>query len=71
MKEKVYCKDCIYFILRPYRCAHPGNTTYRDTYYGKVYYYTEYPNKLNKNNDCKWFKKETIPHPPKGGTGQN
>jgi hypothetical protein len=81
MKEKVYCKDCVYFEKLPiyYKlfrveidaCNYPENITYMDTYKEKLKTHHQIPSIINENNDCEWFEKETIPHPPKGGTGQN
>ena len=64
---KVYCNDCKWYKDNSFKnsgyynikneCNHPTNKETVD-HYDKVYYqYTESPDTLNSNNQCKNYKK--------------
>jgi hypothetical protein len=62
MSGKVFCGKCkfLYWVWGdPPKCKYNENKFYFNDWYGK---YTEgkKPSELNKNNDCKWFKKGNI-----------
>jgi hypothetical protein len=69
MEEKVYCIDCRnfraydysygeYFV---YECHADENTKYRDSWLKRTFIYPMRPKKINKHNDCKWYKsKKTV-----------
>ena len=70
--NKVYCKNCQYFKCKPvymenpkYSCLHPSNEKTRDTWYDILYSYPLKPKKINKNNDCSWYKELVEKKPPK------
>jgi hypothetical protein len=56
---KVYCSGCKYFECIPGKCKSPNN---RPRFYNEAwkqaYLLSDPPSKLNKNNDCKWYKKK-------------
>ncbi len=61
MKKRVYCYCCEYykkgnsFSCFQDSCLSPKNKFKRRTYYQEIIY-GELPFKLNKNNNCKFFK---------------
>jgi len=57
MKQKpVFCKECRYFDLDQWACAHPENRMFCKNYYTWEYRPKNLPGTLNGNNDCTWFE---------------
>lgn len=73
-KEKVYCGECKWFAHQfrwvsswgpdeefgPELCEHPGNL--RDTHLERDGERISAPEKINANNDCKWFEPKEPPN---------
>ena len=57
VKEKVYCKDCKW--NEKYYCDHPENQEKKDDWYSREIT-SKRCDELNKNNDCKQFKKYSF-----------
>ena len=51
---KVYCEDCEYLLEDALLCKAPENRF--DSWHTSKHRHV--PMELNKNNDCKWWKKE-------------
>lgn len=49
---KVYCKGCKHQARDKYHCNHPDNIDV------KVNWWYDPAVIINKNNDCKWYKKK-------------
>ena len=66
--EKVYCSNCEYLgeTAREYKCIHSQNTKAKDTWLKVIYGYMVSPHKLNKHNDCSWYKNKPTVMPKKG-----
>ena len=62
--SKVYCIDCQNFrdysdhYGESYKCKSEHNTKTRSTWRNIVYSYPLKPKKINKNNDCTWYKEK-------------
>ena len=74
MTEKVFCEDCEYLVKpgpgeHTYRCCHADNIEREEsiTWLSKkvkvTKSYTRAPKEINKNNDCKWYKRDNSPGP--------
>jgi len=61
MKKKIYCTDCKYDVLCSDLCNAPENTEKKVDVYLKIE--TVYKKKcfeLNKDNNCKYYKKYKL-----------
>lgn len=62
MTEKVYCKECDFFIpIRhplPAECRHPDN--FKSNWYSKQATTIYHPSRKNKDNNCPWYQKKNI-----------
>ncbi len=72
MEYGIYCGKCMYYNRRmragnldSENCTHSSNTEWRQTYRESIPNYLENPMELNKNNDCKNYKIQTMSLPPK------
>lgn len=52
--SRVYCRNCSY--LQKEACTHPNNLKTIHTWKEIKYEYKRFPEKINKDNDCKDFK---------------
>jgi len=62
---KVFCKDCRWFFQNPevfehQECRHSNNFIVVESFYGKNKIPYKPPKMLNRNNDCKWYKKANV-----------
>jgi hypothetical protein len=48
-----------------YFCTHQLNLKTKDTWRNMIMRYPIKPKKMNKNNDCKWYKEKQVNVPPK------
>jgi len=57
-KEKVYCRDCKYFMMPNAfsYCDHANN--YEDSYYAPKDSMKKDPSDINQNNDCRWYERK-------------
>lgn len=67
MENEVFCSKCKYIfryeigkVFISYNCKHPNNIKVikEKNWFHKYTYEVEdrFPEDINKNNDCKWFK---------------
>ena len=57
--SKIYCKNCKYISGDKtviWLCNYPGNIEYRDNWLERRMNHKQMPMKMNKDNNCKWFK---------------
>jgi hypothetical protein len=60
---KVYCEDCKHLVdvnHITYYCHAPENCVSRDTWLGIEYKYPLRPRKINKKNNCTWYKEKKV-----------
>lgn len=60
MKQKIYCGYCKYFDdkIEFEICEHPKNIRkVINAYTGEEIEYIDFPYNINKNHDCKFFKR--------------
>ena len=61
--NKIFCQKCRFLLTRnihmemEYECHHPNNRKQKDIWLRKTVSYKKEPQKINKNNNCVWFKK--------------
>lgn len=60
MKNRVFCNQCkwIYTHFGNLDCIYPVNKKKYYTFLCEFENCIDKPEKLNKNNDCKWFEKK-------------
>jgi len=70
--DKIYCFNCKYLKSENrykasalHNCEYPDNLIKVASWLSEQIVYQVSPKKLNKDNDCKWFKKLIEGKPPK------
>lgn len=56
-KKSVVCMKCHHFKLLTHDCTHKSNSTELYNYLERIVIYKERPDKLNKDNQCKNFRR--------------
>ena len=64
-KELVYCTNCEYFKRIIHQCSYSKNVKKVSSYLRESVSYIKHPKKINKNNNCSWYKKLKEAQPPK------
>ena len=57
--DKVYCINCEYLSgdeAAIWLCDYPENIEYQDCWFKRIKNNKREPNRINKDNNCKWYK---------------
>ena len=54
----IFCIKCMFLKDKERECENPENLELRRDWYNEYFKSKEKPSKINKNNDCVWFKEK-------------